>query len=351
MAINVELLSAICKTPGASGFEQQIRTLIMKEVAPLVDEVSVDNMGNVIAFRKGKSAKKLMLAAHMDEIGFIVSHIDEDGFVRFHPVGGFDPKTLTSQRVLIHGEKESVMGVMGSKPIHLMTAKERTDVLMLDDFFIDTGMKREKLVKLIEEGDSITRVGDLVEMGDCVNGKSLDNRVSVFILIEMLRALKKTKLPCNTYAVFTVQEEIGLRGAMVAGNAINPDYGINIDTTIAYDVPPAKDREVITKLGKGTAIKIKDRSVICDYRMVRFMKKMAKENKIDWQTEVLPKGGTDTGSIQRMSKGGAIVGAVSIPTRHIHQTVEMVHKKDVQDSIDLLKVCVKNVEKYDWSFK
>ena len=278
--LNIPLLADICEMPGAPGHEQPIRELILKSIKDLADEVTVDPLGNILAVQKGKdSSKKVMVPAHMDEIGFIVTHIDNDGFVRFHTLGGFDPKTLTSQRVLIHGKK-TLLGVMGSKPIHVMTPEERSKNPLISDYFIDMGMKREDVVKYISVGDSITRERELVEMGDCVNCKSLDNRVSVFILIETLRKLKGKKLPYDFYGVFTVQEEVGLRGATTAAHYLDPDFGICLDTTIAYDVPGNKDYDKITKLGAGTAVKILDGSVICDYRMVEYMKQTATKNKI-----------------------------------------------------------------------
>lgn len=347
--IDVKLLSEICKTPGAPGFEQKVRELVIKEVTPLVDEVKVDNMGNVMAIKKGTSSdKKVMLGAHMDEIGFIVTHIDDNGFVRFHTLGGFDPKTLTAQRVIIHGKKDLV-GVMGSKPIHVMTPAEKSKAPKTTDYFIDMGMKKEEVEKYITVGDPITRDRELIEMGDCVNCKSIDNRVSVYILIEVLKNLKE--VPYDVYAVFTVQEEVGIRGANVSALNIKPDFGFGIDTTIAFDVPGAAAHEKVTKLGEGTAIKIMDSSTICDYRMVKFMKQTADNHNIKWQHEILTAGGTDTAGIQRMTPGGSIAGAVSIPTRHIHQVIEMAHKEDIKHSIDLLVACLTDINKYDWSFR
>ena len=262
---NIELLKKICEAPGAPGYEQRIREIVVREVGPLVDDVRIDNMGNVVAIRKGKARKKVMIAAHMDEIGFIVTHIDDNGFIYFHTLGGFDPKTLTAQRVIIHGKKE-VIGVMGSKPIHLMSVADRAKVPTIKDYFIDTGLTKSDLNKLISVGDTITRERNLIEMGDCLNCKSLDNRVSVFILIEMLREMKK-KPPYDVYAAFTVQEEIGIRGANVASMEINPDFGFGLDTTIAWDTPGSTKQEQVSALGEGACIKVMDSSTVCDYRM------------------------------------------------------------------------------------
>ena len=345
--INIKLLKNVCETPGAPGFENKVRNLVLKEIKNCVDNIDIDNMGNIIALKKGKDdSKSVMVAAHMDEIGFIVTHINDKGFLKFHPLGGFDPKTLTSQRVIVHGKKD-IIGVMGSKPIHVMTSEEKNRVPKIQDYYIDLGLEKPEVDKIVNVGDPVTRERGLVEMGDCINCKSLDNRISVFILIE---ALKKLKTPdFDTYAVFTVQEEVGIRGAQVATQKIKPDFGFGLDTTIAYDVPGAADHEKITSLGKGVAIKIMDASTICDTRMVQFMRKTANNHGIEWQNEILTAGGTDTANIQRMTPGGSIAGAFSIPTRHIHQVIEMVNKRDVQSCIDLLSFCLEELQDFDWS--
>lgn len=347
--MRIELLNKICQAPGAPGYEKKIRELIIQEVTPYVDSIELDNMGNVYAIKKGKAKKRVMVGAHMDEIGFIVTHIDEKGFIRFHTLGGFDPKTLTAQRVIIHGKKD-VIGVMAAKPIHVMTPDERNKVAKTTDFFIDTGLSKEEVEALVKIGDPITRERSFIEMGNCVNSKSLDNRLAVFILIEALRDLKDKEVPYDVYGVFTVQEEVGIRGANVSAMRINPDFGFGLDTTIAYDLPGAPAHEKITSLGEGAAIKIMDASTICDYRMVDYMKKTADKHGIKWQPEILTAGGTDTAGIQRMTEGGSIAGAISIPTRHLHQVIEMANKDDIQVSIELLKNCLIDLDTYDWSF-
>lgn len=348
MSVDVSLLSKTCEIAGAPGFEKRIRDFIMEQVSPFVDEVQVDNLGNVIAIKKASNnpeGKRVMLAAHMDEIGFIVKHIDDNGFLRFHTLGGFDPKTLVAQRVIVHG-KEDLIGVMGTKPIHVMSPEERTKMPQVTDFFIDMGMSKAEVEKYISIGDPITRDRELIEMGDCVNCKSIDNRVAVYIQLETLKQLENPAY--DVYAAFTVQEEVGIRGANVAAHQINPDFGIALDTTIAFDVPGAQPHEKVTELGKGTAIKIMDAMTICDYRMVAFMKATADKHQILWQPEILTAGGTDTAGVQRMGKQGAIAGAISIPTRHLHQVIEMAHKDDIANSIRLLKACLEEMDVWDW---
>lgn len=346
--IDFPLLKRISETPGAPGFESQIRNLIKAEIKDLVDDMYIDTMGSLIGVRKGRESKKVMVAAHMDEISFMVTHVDDEGFVRFHPLGGFDPKTLTAQRVIIHG-REDIMGVMGSKPIHLMTPEEKNKNPQLRDYFIDTGRPVEQVKKLVEVGDPITRERDLIMMGDCINGKSLDNRVSVYILIEVLKALKDKPLPYDFYAVFTVQEEVGLRGAFNAAGHIDPDFGIGLDVTIAFDTPGAMPHEMVTRLGKGTAIKILDGSVICDARMTSYMKSTATKHSIKYQLEILPAGGTDTGALQRQGTNGSIAGAISIPLRHVHQSIEMAHIEDIKSSVELLTATISEIDTWNWN--
>ncbi|MEA2042747.1 MAG: M42 family metallopeptidase [Bacteroidota bacterium] len=345
---NFKLLKQLSETAGAPGFEARVRQLIKSEGEKYVDNVSIDNMGNLTLYKKGHSNQKIMLAAHMDEIGFMVTHIDKNGFIRFQPLGGFDPKTVVSQRVVIHG-KEDIYGVVSSKPIHIMSPEERKQNPKLKDFFIDTGRTQEELNQIIETGNPITRDATCIQMGNCVNGKSMDNRISVFILLEVLRELKDIRLPYDVHAVFSVQEEVGLRGVQTATLGIQPDFAFAVDTTIAYDLPGAAEHESVSKLGEGVAIKLMDAGVIADYRMVKFMRETAKSNKIKYQAEALPAGGTDTARMQQFVKHGSIAGAFSIPTRHLHQTIESVHGEDIKSSIELIKACLQEIDSFDWT--
>jgi len=347
--LDIPLLKKICEIPGAPGFENRIRDFIKTELLHIVDDMYVDAMGNLIAVRKSKSKKKVMVAAHLDEISFIVTGIDDNGFIRLHTLGGFDPKTLTAQRVIVHGKKD-IIGVMGCKPIHIMDAAERSKVVKIKEYFIDTGLSAKEVKRFVSVGDPITRERELIEMGNCVNSKSIDNRVSVYILLEVLKKLEGKSVPYDLYACFTVQEEVGLRGAIAAASGINPDFAINLDTTIAYDLPGAAPHEMVTKLGDGAAIKVMDNMTICDQRMVNFLKQIATTKKINHQIEVLTMGGTDTAGMQRHAKGGSIAGGISIPTRYIHQVIEMANKSDIDDSIFLLYHALRNMGSYNWSF-
>jgi len=346
--LNLKLLKELSEAHGAPGFEGNIRKIVRRELKSYADEITVDNMGNLFVLKKGtgKSKKRVMAAAHMDEIGFMVNHIDEQGFIRFAPLGGFDPKTLASQRVIIHATKGPVMGVMGGKAIHLMKPEERKRMPALSDYFIDTGLTKKEVDKLIEVGDWITRDRHMIEMGECVNGKSFDNRMLVFVLIETFKRLKK--VPYDFYATFTTQEEVGLRGARVAVHSVQPDFGICLDVTLANDIPGVPGHEQINKLGEGTSIDVMNAASIADARMVKYLKNLAKKNKIDYQTEALPAGGTDAAAMQMMTSQGCIVGGISVPLRNMHQEVEMCHRADIIGTIDLVQLAVENMDKGDW---
>lgn len=351
--MNTSLFKQLCEASGASGFEYEIREVIMSQMKPLADEIRVDNIGNIICTIHGKShAKKALCAAHMDEIGFIVRHIDDQGFIRILPLGGFDPKTLTAQRVVVHGKKD-LPGCMGVKPIHVMTPEERTKMPALTDYVVDLGMTKKEVEKLVSVGDSITRIGDFIEMGDCVNVKSIDNRGGCYVLIEAVRAIRRAKLlpDYDLYAVFSVQEEVGLRGAQAATIEIQPDFAFALDTTIAFDTPGSSPHERCTVLGHGVGVKVYDGTLITDTRMVQFMTALCTEKKIPFQPELLAAGGTDAGALQKYTAGGAITGAISIPVRNVHQSIEMAHKGDVQACVDLLAACLTSLQRWDWSWQ
>ncbi len=348
MNINFALLKKLTETPGIPGFEQPIRQAIIQEITPWVDKISVDNLGNIIAIKQGTKANdvcRVMVAAHMDEIGLMVRHIDADGFVRFHTIGGFDTTSLIGQRVIIHGNQDLV-GVIGAKAIHFMSKEEQNKPLEVRDLYIDLGRSQQEVEKYVRLGDPITRERALIEVGSCVSGKALDNRTGVFVLIETLKSLQA--VPYDVYAVFTVQEEVGLRGAQVAAHQINPQFSLALDTTTSLDMPTVQPHERINKLGQGVGIKIIDSQTICDYRMVRYLKGLADKNHIAWQHDLKTVGGTDTAPLQRMGKQGAIAGALTVPIRYAHQVVEMVHQDDIYACIQLLGAALTHFDQYNW---
>ncbi|HEB84302.1 MAG TPA: M42 family peptidase [Bacteroidetes bacterium] len=331
----MELLRKLTQTPGTPGQEHRIREVVRAEMEGLVDEVRVDRLGNLIGIRRGTGeGPRVMLAAHMDQIGFMVSHIDDDGFLRLNPTGGFDPRTLMAQRVIVHG-REELLGVMGSKPIHVLTEEEKKKPLKVSDYFVDLGLPVEEVREKVHVGDPVTWVGDFSEMGMMVVSRALDDRVGVYIMIEALRKLQGARLSADVFAVASVQEEVGIRGATASTVEIRPEIGIALDVTIANDVPGAAAHEHVTKMGKGIAIKRMDSASISSPALVRHLEEIAEARNIPWQPEILPRGGTDAGAIWR-TPGGAHVCTLSVPSRYVHSTVELAHKVDVQGGVDLL---------------
>ncbi len=327
----MDLLKKLTQTPGCPGQEHRIREVIRQEMEGLVDEVRIDRLGNLVGVKKG-NGPKVMIAAHMDQIGFMVSYIDDDGFIRLNPTGGFDPRTLMAQRVIVHGKKD-LLGVMGSKPVHVLSEDEKKKKMEVKDYFVDLGLPGDKVKKLVRIGDPVTWVGTFEEMGDMYLSRAMDDRIGVYIMIEALRKLKKHD--AQIYAVAAVQEEVGIRGATASAAQIQPEIGIAVDVTIANDVPGASKHEYVTSMGKGIAIKRMDGASISSPALVRHMEEIADAKEIAWQPEILPKGGTDAGAIWRVP-GGAHVITLSVPSRYVHSTVELVHKDDVQGGIDLL---------------
>ncbi|HEX2349639.1 MAG TPA: M42 family metallopeptidase [Ktedonobacterales bacterium] len=333
--VNLDLLRRLSETPGVSGREEQVRAIVVEQLKPLVDELSVDALGNVIAIKRGSSDRKVMLAAHMDEIGFMARYIDERGFVRIQPLGGFDPRTLVAQRVVVHTRGgERLRGVLtpATKPIHLL-GDERPGTPKLEEFYVDLGLPGERVKELVSLGDSITMDRTFEQVGENVIGKAMDDRTGVFTMIEALRQLGKHS--ATVIAVATVQEEVGLRGATTSAFAVQPDVAIAIDTTLAVDTPGMPDTEAVTRLGEGVAIKVFDSSFIPNFKLVGHLREVAERHAIRHQMEVLPRGGTDAGAMQR-ARGGAAAITISIPSRYVHTVNEMISVADLDAAAKLL---------------
>ncbi len=336
MPINFDLLRRLCETPGVSSREDRVRDLVIEELRPLTDEITVDTMGSVVAVKKGTGGPRVMLAAHTDEIGFLVKFVEDKGFLRVQPVGGWDPRTMVAQRVHVHGfGGQTLLGTLmpAAKPIHLLTPEDLSKPPKIEEFFVDLGLPAEQVKALVEMGDMVTMARTTERVGDTVVSKALDDRLSVFIMIEALRAVGPHA--AEVVAVATTQEEVGLRGATTAAYALQPDIGIALDVTLANDFPGVMDYDQVTKLGKGCALKIMDSSMLSHPKLVRHFRDLAEKNGIPYQMEILARGGTDGGAMQR-SRAGIPSFTLSTPTRYIHTVNEMAHTADIEGAIALL---------------
>ncbi|HEX5499396.1 MAG TPA: M42 family metallopeptidase, partial [Thermomicrobiales bacterium] len=332
--LDLELLRQLCETPGIASREDQIRRVVVEAMRPLVDEMRADALGNVVGVRHG-SGPRVMIAAHMDEIGFLVKHVDDKGFLRLQPVGGFDERVLIAQRVLVHGhDGQTYRGALqpAAKPIHLLDRSEIKPP-KLEELFVDLGLPAEQVKAAVEPGDMVTLERRLEPAGDCVMSKALDDRVGLFVMLEALRATGKTN--AEIAAVATVQEEVGLRGARTAAFSVQPDIAIALDVTLAVDTPGAPLESSVSRLGEGVAIKVMDSSHLSHPKLVRHLRDVAEANDSPYQLEILPRGGTDAGAMQLAGVGAPAV-TLSIPTRYVHTVNEMAARSDIAAAIALL---------------
>ena len=327
------LLEKLSEAFGVSGCEDEVRGLIIEAIKDHVDEYNVDALGNLIALKRGtgESELKVMLAAHMDEVGLMITHIEKDGSLRFRPVGGLDDRILLAKKVLI-GEKR-VPGVIGVKPVHLLKKEERQKVVKVEQMAIDIGAtSREEAEKVVKIGDYAAFATEFAELGNTVKGKVFDDRVGCTVLIELL----KERYPFDLYAAFTVQEEVGLRGAKVAAYAIKPDVAFVLEGTIADDLPKERDISPTTELGKGPAITIMDRTFIADRRLIDLLVETAKELGIPYQFKQPGVGGTDAGAIH-LSREGVPSVTVAVPCRYIHSPACLLSLEDFENTVKLMK--------------
>jgi endoglucanase len=343
----MELLKELCEATGVPGREERLRAIVRREMAPLVDELRVDALGNVVGVRRGNAGRKLALNAHMDEIGFLVTHVEEEGgFLRLTPLGGHDPRNMVAQRVRVLGRRD-LNGVLypGVKPPHLLDAADREKAPKITDFFVDVGLPLEEVTELVPIGSPVVIHRELAEVGELVSCKAMDNRVSVYIMLEALRRSRRSGF--DVYAVATTQEEVGLRGAVTAAYELDPDVGIALDVTIAADIPGVPKGEWVTRVGEGTAIKLMDSSSISNPRLVEALRGLAAERGIRHQMEILPRGGTDAGAMQR-ARSGVPACTISTPCRYVHASVESCHKRDIEASIALTAAFIEEGHRWDY---
>ena len=339
--IDIKLLKKLSEASGVSGHEDEVREIIKKEIEAYADNIEIDVLGNLIAFKKGSSKrrKKISLVAHMDEIGFVVKRV-EKGFVEFLKIGGIDDRILPGSKVLIKS-KEPIIGAIGIKPVHLLKEEERKQSVKCEDMYIDIGAGEKDKIK-IEKGTQICFYSEFKQMQkDTYIGKAFDNRLGVYCLIDILKRIKKPEH--DLYFVFSVQEEVGLKGARTAIYKIEPDLAIIIDTTPAGDVPVISKKETETSLGKGVAIDLieaRGAGAILPEKLKKFIIDLAKKHKIKYQVEVVDAGVTDA-AITQLTKNGILSGSLCIPVRNIHTPNEIFNVKDLEETIKLGELIIK----------
>ncbi|MFH1721983.1 MAG: M42 family metallopeptidase [Candidatus Altiarchaeota archaeon] len=342
----MDLLERLCRAHAVSGFERDVSKIMFDELKKSCEQAEIDDFGDVIA-KKGEGKNKVMLAAHIDEIGLMVKYINKEGFIHFVKIGGIDDSIILGQKVVVKTQKGDVTGIIGAKPIHLKKPEERKKLTKHSEMFVDIGAKSDKQAKKIVE------IGDPIGFAPCFGelfsnnffGKALDNRLGCYVLLKVMEKLPK-KLGCEVYAVGTVQEEVGLKGARVSAFKLDPDYAIAIDTTVAGGTPGIKEQESNLKLEGGPAITITEasgRGLISHPKIKDLLINTAKKNKIPYQIDVIEGGMTD-GAVISLSREGIPTGVVSIPTRYLHCPIGVFNKKDVDNAVKLLVAAVKKVK-------
>jgi tetrahedral aminopeptidase len=341
----LEFFKTLLETPSPSGYESNLQQLVRDYVADFADDVQTDLHGNVIVVKNPKSQQRVMLAGHCDQIGLIVQHIDDEGFIYVQPIGGWDPQVLIGQRMAVWTENGPIHGIIGRKPIHLLTEEERKQVPKMKDLWLDIGTAdKEEAEKLVRIGDPVT-----VELGfnklqnNFAVSPAMDDKAGCWIVIEALRrAGKRKKVKCGVYAVSTVQEELGLRGARTSAFGIDPQIGVAVDVTHATDCPTVeKKEEGDVRLGKGPVI---HRGPNMNHKVVQHLIQAADDHKIPYQLAASARAtGTDANAIQ-INRSGVATGLVSIPNRYMHTPVEMISLDDIDRAADLLAHFVESLD-------
>ena len=341
-----EILEKLSNACGVTGREEEVRNLMKKFLKPYVDEVKEDKLGNVIGVKQGKKdAPKVMLAAHMDEIGLLIKTISKEGFLRFAKMGGIDDRILLAQKVIVYTEKGALHGIIGSKPPHIQKEEERKKIITYDDLFIDIGARNlEEAKKMgVKIGNPVGFDVKFVKVGkNTVIGKAFDDRVGCAVMVETMKRLKKTD--CTVYAVGTIQEEVGLRGATTAAFRIYPDIGIALDVTIAGDVPGVKEVEAPIKMRKGPSIEVADAGLITHPKVLSLLIDVAEKSKVPYQLETGLPGATDAARIS-LTREGVPCGVISVPTRYIHSPASMLCLDDAENTVKLVTGVIQEIPK------
>ncbi|OCA91339.1 peptidase M28 [Bacillus sp. FJAT-27225] len=344
----LQMLKALTDAKGIPGNEREVREVMKEYIAPYADEITTDGLGSLIAIKTGKEGgPKIMVAGHLDEVGFMVTQIDEKGFIHFQPVGGWWNQVMLAQRVTIVTRKGEVTGVIGSKPPHILTAEQRKKPVEIKDMFIDIGAaSRDEASEWgVRPGDMIVPYFEFTVMKNekMLLAKAWDNRIGCAVAIDVLKQLKDVEHPNVVYGVGTIQEEVGLRGARTAAAKIDPDIGFGVDVGIAGDTPGVTEKEALGKMGKGPQIILYDASMVSHKGLRDFITDTADELNIPYQFDTVPGGGTDAGAIH-LSHNGVPALAITIATRYIHSHAAMLHRDDYENTVKLIVEVIKRLD-------
>ena len=344
------MLKALTDANGVPGHEDEVRDVMREHIAPYADEVTTDHLGSLIAKKTGTVADgpKIMVAGHLDEIGFMVTRIDDKGFLYFQPLGGWWEQVMLAQRVTVMTRTGNIPGVIGSKPPHILSAEARKNPVDKKDMFIDIGAtsKEEAMEFGVRPGDSVVPVCEFTVMKNekFLMAKAWDNRIGCAIAIDVLKGLQGVDHPNTVYGVGTVQEEVGLRGAKTASNTIQPDIGFSVDVGIAGDTPGVSEKDALAKMGKGPQILVYDGSMISHRRLRNFITDTADELGIPYQFDYVAGGGTDAGAIH-VTAGGVPSLAISVATRYIHTHAAILHRDDFENAVKLITEVIKRLDR------
>jgi len=337
LAREIKLLEKLSNAFGPSGNEVEVAEILKGELEAYADETRVDKLGNILFYHHGKEGyPKVMLAAHMDEVGFIITFIEENGFLRFDTIGGITNIVMPGQRILLRGDKGSIKGVIGTKPPHLMTAEELVKIIPKEDLFVDIGA--DSLNQASKKGVDVGTMGvfdvEFTDLGDgYYRGKSLDDRAGCTVLAAVFKALKNS--PYNVVAVGSVQEEHGVSGAKTAAWQVDPDFGLALEGTFVSDVPTTRPDRVSSKIKGGPVVTIMDRTAFTHPHVLRTLIKVGRDEAIPFQFKQVPLGGTDAGAIH-LTKAGVPSGTVAVPCRYIHGPASIIHVDDLSNAIRLV---------------
>ncbi len=331
----IETLKTLCMLSGVSGMEDEVRDYILERAMPFADEVHTDAMGNLMVFKKGAVhlEQRIMLCAHMDEVGLIVTRVEDEGYIRFQFIGGVDRRVVLGKRVFIGQDR--IPGVIGVKAVHLVVKEEQKNVPKVDDLYVDIGAKsKEEAQKLVQLGDRGVFDESVVVFGDgYIKAKAIDDRSGCAVMLKLL----EEELPCDTWFAFTVQEEVGTRGAHGAAFRLKPDIALVLEGTTAADLPYVEEGKQICRLGKGPVITFMDRGTIYDRELRAMLIRLAEENGIVWQTKEQIAGGTDGSAIQR-SREGVRTAIIATAVRNIHSPVSVAHTGDAESVLRLARL-------------